>query len=49
MTSLLGVANHLSVAAKAKTGDDADAFGRTAFNRYYWLYALSSGFACCNT
>lgn len=42
MNSLPLVADHLSHTAKAKLADEADAFGRTAFNRYYYAAYLST-------
>ena len=36
MSSLPIVADHLCQIAKSKLADEADAFGRTAFNRYYY-------------
>lgn len=41
MAGLQGVAEHLSIRAKALVGDDADAFGRSAFNRYYYATFLT--------
>ena len=42
MSSFPIVADHLCIAAKAKQADEADAFGRTAFNRYYYAAFLST-------
>lgn len=42
MNSLPTVAEHLGQVAKAKLLDEADAFGRTAFNRYYYASFLST-------
>jgi len=42
MSSLPIVADHLCHAAKTKPADEADAFGRTAFNRYYYAAYLST-------
>lgn len=42
MSSLPKVADHLAQVAKARTADEADAFGRTAFNRYYYAAFLST-------
>lgn len=42
MTALFDVAQHLSVHAKKETGTPADAFGRSAFNRYYYGSYLSA-------
>jgi hypothetical protein len=42
MSSLPTVAEHLSQVAKARVADEADAFGRTAFNRYYYAAFLST-------
>jgi uncharacterized protein (UPF0332 family) len=36
------VADHLSQVAKSRKADEADAFGRAAFNRYYYAVFLSS-------
>lgn len=41
MTRLHQVAEHLSQKARSLSGDDADAFGRSAFNRYYYAAYLS--------
>jgi len=41
MPGMHQVAEHLSLQARALTGDDADAFGRSAFNRYYYATYLS--------
>lgn len=41
MPGLHQVAEHLSLQARTLTGDDADAFGRSAFNRYYYAAYLS--------
>jgi hypothetical protein len=41
MTGMHQVAEHLSLQARAMTGNDADAFGRSAFNRYYYATYLS--------
>lgn len=42
MSSLPTVAEHLSQEAKSRHADEADAFGRTAFNRYYYAAFLST-------
>ena len=42
MNSLPLVADHLSQEAKSRHADGADAFGRTAFNRYYYAAFLST-------
>lgn len=42
MSSLPSVADHLSQIAKSRHADEADAFGRTAFNRYYYAAFLST-------
>lgn len=42
MSSLPQVAEHLAREAKRRTADEADAFGRTAFNRYYYAAFLST-------
>jgi hypothetical protein len=42
MSSLPSVADHLSQEAKSRHADEADAFGRTAFNRYYYAAFLST-------
>lgn len=42
MSSLPSVADHLSKEAKSRHADEADAFGRTAFNRYYYAAFLST-------
>jgi uncharacterized protein (UPF0332 family) len=42
MSSLPSVADHLSREAKSRHADEADAFGRTAFNRYYYAAFLST-------
>lgn len=41
MSDLHGVAEHLSMKAKVLDGDAADAFGRSAFNRYYYATYLT--------
>jgi len=41
MTGLHDVAEHLSARAKELEGDSADAFGRSAFNRYYYATFLT--------
>lgn len=41
MTGLLDVAEHLSDRARKESGARADAFGRSAFNRYYYASFLS--------
>lgn len=41
MTGLLDVAEHLSEKARKEVGARADAFGRSAFNRYYYASFLS--------
>jgi hypothetical protein len=41
MTRLLDVAEHLSDRARKESGARADAFGRSAFNRYYYASFLS--------
>lgn len=41
MTGLLEVAEHLSDRASKESGARADAFGRSAFNRYYYASFLS--------
>lgn len=41
MTGLHDVAEHLSTQAKLYNGDAADAFGRSAFNRYYYATFLT--------
>jgi hypothetical protein len=42
MSSLPSVADHLSQQAMSRHADEADAFGRTAFNRYYYAAFLST-------
>jgi len=42
MDSLLSVAEHLAQQAKLRPPDIADAYGRTAFNRYYYAAFLST-------
>jgi hypothetical protein len=42
MTSMQTVAHHLSCVAKSRSSDEADAFGRAAFNRYYYAAFLST-------
>lgn len=42
MSSLPSVADHLSQEAKLRLAEEADAFGRTAFNRYYYAVFLST-------
>lgn len=42
MSSLPIVADHLCRVAKETQADEADAFGRTAFNRYYYAAFLST-------
>lgn len=42
MSLLPIVAKHLSDTARIKAGEEADAFGRTAFNRYYYAAFLST-------
>ena len=42
MSFLPSVADHLSKAARTSGGDEADAFGRSAFNRYYYAAFLST-------
>lgn len=42
MVALQQVADHLTACAKARTGDEADAFGRSAFNRYYYATFLTT-------
>lgn len=42
MSSLPSVADHLGQVAKSRHADEADAFGRTAFNRYYYAAFLST-------
>lgn len=41
MTGLVDVAEHLSDRARKESGACADAFGRSAFNRYYYASFLS--------
>lgn len=41
MSGLYKVAEHLSSFAKKHSASDADAFGRTAFNRYYYAAYLT--------
>ena len=41
MSGMHQVAEHLSTEAKRTTGDVADVFGRSAFNRYYYGVFLS--------
>ena len=41
MSGLFDVAEHLSSRAKLLAGDEADAFGRSAFNRYYYASFLT--------
>jgi hypothetical protein len=42
MSFLPSVADHLSKAARNAGGGEADAFGRSAFNRYYYAAFLST-------
>lgn len=42
MSSMTSVAHHLSQEAKSRREDEADAFGRAAFNRYYYAAFLST-------
>ena len=42
MSLLPCVADHLSKAARTTVGGEADAFGRSAFNRYYYAAFLST-------
>jgi len=41
MSEIHAVGEHLSAKAKAEAGECADAFGRSAFNRYYYSAYLS--------
>jgi len=41
MAGLYRVAEHLSARARALVGEDADAFGRSALNRYYYATYLT--------
>lgn len=41
MAGLFEVAEHLSSQARTRMGDEADAFGRSAFNRYYYASFLT--------
>lgn len=42
MTALSQVADHLTACAKGRSGDEADAYGRSAFNRYYYAIFLTT-------